>query len=111
MGHKKSHLAVAFHGAKKNYFAAEAASLAASTALAAALAASIAAEAAASGAGAGAAAGTSTTTAAGTGAGSSFLPQAAKATAAIRAASTSDLFIRKFLKEIGSSNNFRKSSA
>ncbi|WP_295957113.1 hypothetical protein [Rhodoferax sp.] len=112
---KKATLRWLFKNSEKNYFAAEAASLAASTAVAAALvaaaAASVAAEAAASAAAAAGAAAGASTTGAGAGAGSSFLPQAAKTTAAIKAASTSDLFIRKFLKEIGSRNNFRKSSA
>ena len=91
-----------------NYLASEAAPVAAAAAVsAAALAASAAGAAAseaagaaseaagaagaASGAGAGAAAG------AGAGAGSSFLPQAARAAAAIRAARTTEFFISNFL--------------
>jgi len=83
---KKSHLAVAFFLAAKNY------DLAGSEAAAAGADASAAgAEAAGAAAGAGAAAAGA---AAGAGA-SSFLPQAAKAAAAITAAKTSDLFIFK----------------
>ncbi len=67
--------------------AAPAASLAASAAEAAASAAEAAAAAGASAAGAGA------------GAGSSFLPQAARAAAAISAARTSDLFMSKVLED------------
>lgn len=73
--------------------AASAALAAASAALEAALAAASAAEAAASAAGAGASIGAG----AGAGAGSSFLPQAARDAAAIRAASTSDLFMLEVL--------------
>ena len=80
--HKKSHPKVAFFAQVTNYLAADAS--------AAGAAAAGAAEASAAGAGAGAAAG------AGAGAGaSSFLPQAAKAAAAITTAKTSDLFILK----------------
>lgn len=86
--------------AAKNYFlaagaaAAAAAAAAASAAGAAAGAAAAGADASAAGAGAGAATG------AGAGAGaSSFLPQAARATAATIAAKTSDLFIFRFLDE------------
>ena len=71
---KKNHLAVVFFLASKYY-------LAASEAAGAAGAAGASAAGAAAGAGAGA------------GAASSFLPQAAKAAAAITAAKTSDLFI------------------
>jgi hypothetical protein len=69
---KKNHLAVVFFLASKYYLAASEAAGAAGAS---------AAGAAAAGAGAGA------------GAASSFLPQAAKAAAAITAAKTSDLFI------------------
>jgi len=72
---KKNHLAVVFFLASKYYLAASEAAGAAGAAGASA------AGAAAAGAGAGA------------GAGSSFLPQAAKAAAAITAAKTNDLFI------------------
>ena len=65
------------------------------TAAPAAEAASVTA--AAAGAGASAGAGAATGAGAGAGAGSSFLPQAARAAAATRAASTSDLFISDFL--------------
>ena len=86
-----------------NYLASEAAPVAAAAAVSAAALAASAAGAAASeaagaagaasaaGAGAGAAAG------AGAGAGSSFLPQAARAAAAIRAARTTEFFISNFL--------------
>lgn len=85
--------------------AASAAALAASAAGAAASAAGAAAGAAASeaagaagsAAGAGAAAGASTGAGAGAAAGSSFLPQAASAAAAIRAARTREFFISIFL--------------
>ena len=65
------------------------------TAAPAAEAASVTA--AAAGAGASAGAGAATGAGAGAGAGSSFLPQAARAAAATKAASTSDLFISDFL--------------
>jgi hypothetical protein len=81
--------------------------LAASTAVAAepaaaqAAPAAAAAAASAAGASAGAGAGAGTTTTAGAGAGaSSFLPQAARATAATMAAKTSDLFIFTILDEL-----------
>jgi hypothetical protein len=81
--------------------------LAASTAVAAepaaaeAAPAAAAAAASAAGASAGAGAGTTTTAGAGAGAGaSSFLPQAARATAATMAAKTSDLFIFTILDEL-----------
>ncbi len=86
--------------------AAAAAAAASAAALAASAAAAAASEAAGAGAagstagaGAGAGAGTSTTTGAGAGAGagSSFLPQAASAAAAIRAARTREFFISIFL--------------
>ncbi|MDD5324011.1 MAG: hypothetical protein PHR71_01655 [Polaromonas sp.] len=74
----------------------EAASLAASTAVAAAPTAAEAASVAGAGAGAGA-----STAGAGAGAGaSSFLPQAAKATAVMMAAKTRDLFIFTILDEL-----------
>jgi len=83
--------------AAKNYFLAAGAAAAAAAAAAAsagAAAGAAAADASAAGAGAGAATG------AGAGAGaSSFLPQAARATAATIAAKTSDLFIFRFLDE------------
>ena len=85
--------------AAKNYFlaagaAAAAAAAAAASAGAEAAAVAAGADASATGAGAGAATG------AGAGAGaSSFLPQAARATAATIAAKTSDLFIFRFLDE------------
>lgn len=134
-GAKKSRPRAAFLRRAKNYFlaastaaptaapaeapaapAAEAASLAASTAVeaapTAAEAAPVAAATAASAegaAGASAGAGT-TTTGAGAGAGaSSFLPQAASATAATIAANTRDLFIFTILDDI-EENNFRKLS-
>jgi hypothetical protein len=73
--------------------AAAAAAEAAASAAGAADGALAAASAAGAGAGAGAAAGAG----AGAGAGSSFLPQAARAAAAIRVAKTSDFFISRFL--------------
>lgn len=88
-----------------NYLAAEApvaAAAAASAAAPAAAGAEAAASAgaaeasaagAAAGAGAGSAAGAGAATGAGAGAGSSFLPQAARAAAAIRAARTTEFFI------------------
>ena len=106
-----------FCGMQKNYFfaasaaapaaapaapAAEAASLAASTAVPAELAAAEAAPAAAAAAASAEGAGTTTTAGAGAGAGtttSSFLPQAASATAATMAAKTRVLFIFTILDE------------
>jgi hypothetical protein len=76
---KKNHLAVVFFCSNKNY-------LAASEAAGAAAGAAGAAASAAAGAAAGAA--------------SSFLPQAARAAAAITAAKTRDLFIFKKLSEL-----------
>ena len=94
----------AFLAASAASLAAPAASLAASTATPAAPTDDAAADAApaaasaAAGAGAGAAAGAGATTGAGAGfAASSFLPQAARATAATMAAKTRDLFIFKIL--------------
>ena len=82
------------HICKKNYFGAEAAAAAgAEASMAGAEAASTAGAGAATGSGAGA------TTGAGAGAGaSSFLPQAARAKAATKAAKTRDLFISLSLK-------------
>ena len=118
---KKAALGRLFCGMQKNYFfaasaaapaaapaapAAEAASLAASTAVPAELAAAEAAPAAAAAAAsAEGAAGAGTTTTAGAGAGtgtttSSFLPQAASATAATMAAKTRVLFIFTILDEL-----------
>src|SRR5450830_803019 len=77
----------------RNYFLAAASSAAFLAASAAASAAGAAGAAAGASAGAGAAAGAG----AGAGAGSSFLPQAARAAAAIRVAKTSDFFISSFL--------------
>ena len=101
---------------KPVYLAALAADEAAFAALVAALLADAAAAeaapaaASAAGAAAGAGAGAGTTTAgAGAGAGSSFLPQAARAAAAIRVANTSDFFISGFLLS-ERENNFRKLS-
>jgi hypothetical protein len=88
------------------YFVPEAALEAAAAAPEAAAAASEAApaaaeaapaEASAEGAGAGAGAGAAAGAGAGAGAGSSFLPQAARAAAAISVARTSDFFISGFL--------------
>src|SRR5450830_765282 len=90
----------------RNYFLAAAssaaflaASAAASAAGAAGAAAAGAAAAGAAGAAAGASAGAGAAAGAGAGAGagSSFLPQAARAAAAIRVAKTSDFFISSFL--------------
>jgi hypothetical protein len=83
---------VAFLIARSNYLAAEAA---AAGAAAEASAAGAAAGADASAAGAGAAIGAG----AAAGAGSSFLPQAARAAAAITAAKTRDLFMMNYLKD------------
>ena len=96
-GRKKAASRGGFFMAAKNYFFAAGAAAAA----AAAAAASAGAEAAAAGADASAAgAGAGAATGAGAGAGaSSFLPQAARATAATIAAKTSDLFIFRFLDE------------
>ena len=91
-----------------NYLASEAAPVAAAAAVsAAALAASAAGAAASEAAGAASeaagaagtasAAGAGATAGAGAGAGSSFLPQAARAAAAIRAARTTEFFISNFL--------------
>jgi hypothetical protein len=77
----------------KNYFLGASAGAAAGAAAASAGLASAAGAAGASAAGAGAAA-----AGAGAGAASSFLPQAAKAAAAITAAKTRDLFMIIFLK-------------
>ena len=87
--------------AAKNYFLAAGAAAAAAAAAAASAAGAAGAEAAATGAEASAAgAGAGAATGAGAGAGaSSFLPQAARATAATIAAKTSDLFIFRFLDE------------
>ena len=92
-------------GLKPDYLVAEAAAAAPEAAIAApeaalaapaaAAAAAPASEAAAAGAGAGA--GAAAGAGAGAGAGSSFLPQAARAAAAIRVARTSDFFISEFL--------------
>src|SRR5450830_1596816 len=88
----------------RNYFLAAAssaaflaASAAASAAGAAGAAAAAAAGAAGAAAGASAGAGAAAGAGAGAGAGSSFLPQAARAAAAIRVAKTSDFFISSFL--------------
>ncbi|MFZ2294125.1 MAG: hypothetical protein WAW46_03730, partial [Polaromonas sp.] len=101
-GHVKNYFLAASLAASTAAPAAAPASLAASTAVAAepaaAEAASVAA-AAAAGASAGAGAGTTTTAGAGAGA-SSFLPQAARATAATIAAKTRDLFIFTILDEL-----------
>lgn len=91
-----------------NYLASEAAPVAAAAAVSAAALAASAAGAAASeaagaaseaagAAGAASAAGAGAAAGAGTGAGSSFLPQAARAAAAIRAARTTEFFISNFL--------------
>jgi hypothetical protein len=103
-GHKKSRLAAAFLHSLKNYFlAALAAALVAAAAAASAEGAADAAAAGAeaSAAGADTAAAGAGAAAAGAGAGaSSFLPQAASATAATIAAKTSDLFIFTILGDI-----------
>ncbi|WP_157045812.1 hypothetical protein [Polaromonas sp. JS666] len=101
MSKKKPPCSGFFQLAEEDYFfaasAAEAAPAAAEAAPAAASAAPAAAEAASA---AGAAAGAGAATGAGAGAGaSSFLPQAARATAATIAAKTSDLFIFTILDE------------
>lgn len=91
-----------------NYLASEAAPVAAAAAVSAAALAASAAGAAASeaagaaseaagAAGAASAAGAGAAAGAGVGAGSSFLPQAARAAAAIRAARTTEFFISNFL--------------
>lgn len=83
----------------------EAAALASAAASLAASAAALAASLAASTAGAGAGAGAGASTGAGAGAGtaaSSFLPQAARATAAINDAITRDFFISVFLTTVDS---------
>lgn len=74
----------------RDYLAAEAGAIMAEAAISGAEAGI---EAAISGAGAGAGAGAATGAGAGAGAGSSFLPQAARETAATRVAKTSILFI------------------
>jgi hypothetical protein len=94
-GRKKAASRGGFFMAAKNYFLAAAAAAAAAAASAGAAAA---AGADASAAGAGAGAGAATGAGAGAGA-SSFLPQAARETAATIAAKTSDLFIFRFLDE------------
>jgi hypothetical protein len=81
---------VAFLIARSNYLAAEAAGAGADASAAGAAGA----DASTTGAGAGAAIGAG----AGAGAGSSFLPQAAKAAAAMTAAKTRDLFMMNYLK-------------
>src|SRR5450830_736757 len=81
----------------RNYFLAAASSAAFLAASAAASAAGAAGAAAAGAAAASAGAGAAAGAGAGAGAGSSFLPQAARAAAAIRVAKTSDFFISSFL--------------
>jgi len=108
---QQTHPKVSLAPPEANYLASEAAPVAAEAAAsAAALAASAAGAAASDAAGAAseaagaagsiaAGAGASTGAGAGAGAGSSFLPQAASAAAAIRAARTREFFIEIFLVE------------